>query len=76
MAIKPKRYQPSVFEKAGNGFIMGGAIGGTIGVLFGSAMGLRHGLRGKELATQVGQAAVQSAGAFGFFLAVGSVVRN
>jgi len=57
------------------GFALGGMVGAAIGVLFGGYSGWRVGLRGAELLRVTGKSALQSGGAFGGFMAIGSVIR-
>jgi len=66
---------PSCLSRAISGFVLGGLVGSAFGILIGGYMCLKHGLRGMPLLVTVGKNALQSGGAFGGFMAVGSVIR-
>jgi hypothetical protein len=55
--------------------MLGCTIGGTFGLIVGTIGGLSAKLRGRQLVRTVGNTILQSGGAFGFFLAVGSAIR-
>lgn len=58
-----------------NGFLLGCTIGGSFGLIVGTIGALSAKLRGRQLLRTVGNTILQSGGAFGFFLAVGSAIR-
>jgi hypothetical protein len=78
------REQPTVFQKLKMGAMMGGTVGLCIGLVFGTINILRYfvlidarygpGQRGylSTLATYMGS----SAATFGFFMAIGTVIRT
>jgi len=67
---------PTVYQKLKMGAIMGGTIGLCIGFVFGSINILRYGPGNRgylsSLATYMGS----SAATFGFFMAIGTVIRT
>eukprot|EP01111_Echinosteliopsis_oligospora_P003576 TRINITY_DN1560_c0_g1_i2.p1 TRINITY_DN1560_c0_g1~~TRINITY_DN1560_c0_g1_i2.p1 ORF type:complete len:120 (-),score=27.42 TRINITY_DN1560_c0_g1_i2:29-388(-) len=66
---------PSCLSRGLMGFALGGMVGGAFGLLLGGYACLRAGLRGSELLKQAGKSALQSGGAFGGFMCIGSVIR-
>merc|ERR1711879_181053 len=71
----PQGNGPSCLSQIGNGLMLGCTIGGTFGLIVGTIGGLSAKLRGRQLVRTVGNTILQSGGAFGFFLAIGSAIR-
>ena len=63
-------------QKATMGFASGMMVGGVMGLVGGGVLGFKAGMRGTTLTKQMGQAALSSGAAFGFFLSIGSVMRS
>lgn len=58
-----------------NGAMLGCTIGGSFGLIIGTIGAFSAKLRGRQFLRTVGSTIIQSGGAFGFFLAVGSALR-
>eukprot|EP00842_Homolaphlyctis_polyrhiza_P005176 jgi/Hompol1/565/HPOL_005355-RA len=70
-------YWIALFEKAKMGFLMGGTVGMTVGFLYGSYSVLKFGPPpGKTYLGTVGMTMVQHGTMLGFFLSIGSLLRN
>eukprot|EP00127_Corallochytrium_limacisporum_P003097 Clim_evm26s146 gene=Clim_evmTU26s146 len=72
----PGGAQPSKFERAKLGAMMGFSVGASIGCILGSYQCFRMGLRGRDFVRTVGKVMLQSGGSFGFFMGIGSVIRS
>ncbi|CED85390.1 Uncharacterized conserved protein [Phaffia rhodozyma] len=68
--------QPSTFDKMKMGATMGTVVGLSMGFIFGGFTVLRGGAGPKGPLHTMSQYMLSSAGTFGFFMAIGSVVRN
>ncbi|KAL2311935.1 Protein mgr2 [Schizosaccharomyces pombe] len=68
--------QPSTVDKLKMGAIMGSAAGLGIGFLFGGVAVLRYGPGPRGFLRTLGQYMLTSAATFGFFMSIGSVIRN
>ncbi|EPX72248.1 membrane protein Mgr2 [Schizosaccharomyces octosporus yFS286] len=68
--------QPSTTDKLKMGAIMGSAAGLGIGFLFGGMAVLRYGPGPRGFLRTLGQYMLTSAATFGFFMSIGSVIRN
>ncbi|KAI9348416.1 reactive mitochondrial oxygen species modulator 1-domain-containing protein [Pilaira anomala] len=68
--------EPSAFEKMKMGAAMGGTVGLCIGFVFGSISLMRYGAGTKGPINTLSQYMIGSAASFGFFMAIGSVVRS
>ncbi|KAI9269840.1 hypothetical protein BY458DRAFT_510585 [Sporodiniella umbellata] len=68
--------EPSAFEKAKLGALMGGTVGLCIGFVFGSVSLIRFGSGNKSPVSLLSQYMMGSAASFGFFMSIGSVVRS
>lgn len=67
---------PSVWQKMKMGAMMGTGVGLTIGFIFGSYSILRGGAGPRGVLSTLSQYMLGSAATFGFFLSIGSVIRN
>jgi len=67
---------PSVWQKLKMGFMMGTGVGLTIGFIFGGYSILRGGAGPRGALATLSQYMLSSAATFGFFLSIGSVIRN
>ncbi|EIN13442.1 hypothetical protein PUNSTDRAFT_78990 [Punctularia strigosozonata HHB-11173 SS5] len=68
--------EPSVWQKMKMGAMMGTGVGLTIGFIFGSYSILRGGAGPRGVMATLSQYMLSSAATFGFFLSIGSVIRN
>ncbi|KAJ7151546.1 reactive mitochondrial oxygen species modulator 1-domain-containing protein [Mycena filopes] len=68
--------EPSVWTKRTMGALMGGGVGLTIGFLFGSWSIMQHGAGPRGVLSTLSKTMLSSAATFGFFLSIGSVIRN
>ncbi|KAG2198450.1 hypothetical protein INT47_004437 [Mucor saturninus] len=68
--------EPSTFDKMKMGAAMGGTVGLCIGFVFGSFTLMRFGSGTKGPINMLSQYMLGSAASFGFFMAIGSVVRS
>ncbi|KAI8642865.1 hypothetical protein BD408DRAFT_386436 [Parasitella parasitica] len=68
--------EPSSFEKMKMGAAMGGTVGLCIGFVFGGISLMRFGAGNKSPISMLSQYMIGSAASFGFFMAIGSVVRS
>ncbi|EIW86377.1 hypothetical protein CONPUDRAFT_43126, partial [Coniophora puteana RWD-64-598 SS2] len=75
-ARHPQAQEPSVWQKRAMGAMMGTGVGLTIGFIFGSYTILRGGAGPRGALSTLSQYMLSSAATFGFFLSVGSVIRN
>jgi len=66
----------TVWQKLKMGAMMGSGVGLTIGFIFGSYSILRGGAGPRGALSTLSQYMLSSAATFGFFLAIGSVIRN
>jgi len=67
---------PSTFDKLKIGALTGAGVGLTIGFIFGSYSILRGGAGPRGALPTLSQYMLSSAATFGFFLSIGSVIRN
>ncbi|KAH9921443.1 reactive mitochondrial oxygen species modulator 1-domain-containing protein [Fomitopsis serialis] len=67
---------PTIWQKRKMGAAMGCGVGLTIGFLFGGFSILRGGAGPRGVLPTLSQYMLTSAATFGFFLAIGSVIRN
>ncbi|KAI0700438.1 reactive mitochondrial oxygen species modulator 1-domain-containing protein [Cytidiella melzeri] len=67
---------PTVWQKSTMGALMGTGVGLTIGFIFGSYSILRGGAGPRGVLPTLSQYMLSSAATFGFFLSIGSVIRN
>jgi len=65
-----------VWQKLKMGAMMGTGVGLTIGFIFGSYTIIRGGAGPRGALPTLSQYMLSSAATFGFFLAIGSVIRN
>ncbi|KAF8976489.1 subunit of TIM23 translocase complex [Entomortierella lignicola] len=68
--------EPSKFERAKVGAMMGGAVGLCIGLVFGGFTILRYGPGTRGYVNTLAQTMVTTTATFAFFMAIGSVVRS
>ncbi|EMD41597.1 hypothetical protein CERSUDRAFT_79232 [Gelatoporia subvermispora B] len=66
---------PTVWQKSKMGAMMGTGVGLTIGFIFGSYSIIRGGAGPRGALPTLSQYMLSSAATFGFFLAIGSVIR-
>ncbi|EKM83646.1 hypothetical protein AGABI1DRAFT_81413 [Agaricus bisporus var. burnettii JB137-S8] len=77
MPLPPPRQQgPTVWQKLRMGAMMGTGVGLTIGFIFGSWSIIRGGAGPRGAMATLSQYMLSSAATFGFFLAIGSVIRS
>jgi len=67
---------PSTFDKMKIGALTGAGVGLTIGFIFGSYSIMRGGAGPRGAMSTLSQYMLSSAATFGFFLSIGSVIRN
>ncbi|KAI0090009.1 reactive mitochondrial oxygen species modulator 1-domain-containing protein [Irpex rosettiformis] len=67
---------PTTWQKSTMGALMGTGVGLTIGFIFGSYSILRGGAGPRGVLPTLSQYMLSSAATFGFFLSIGSVIRN
>lgn len=68
--------EPSVWQKMKIGALTGCGVGLSIGFIFGSYTVLRGGAGPRGVLPTLSQYMLSSAATFGFFLSIGSVIRN
>ncbi|KAF9290781.1 subunit of TIM23 translocase complex [Mortierella alpina] len=68
--------EPSKFERAKMGAMMGGAVGLCIGLVFGGVSILRNGPGSRGYVETLTRTMVSSTATFAFFMAIGSVIRS
>ncbi|KAF9913680.1 subunit of TIM23 translocase complex [Lobosporangium transversale] len=68
--------EPSKFERAKVGAMMGGAVGLCIGLVFGGFSVLRNGPGSRGYVNTLAQTMISSTATFAFFMAIGSVIRS
>ncbi|KAF9112036.1 subunit of TIM23 translocase complex [Mortierella sp. AM989] len=68
--------EPSKFERAKVGAMMGGAVGLCIGLVFGGFSVLRNGPGSRGYVNTLAQTMVSTTATFAFFMAIGSVIRS
>jgi len=68
--------EPSTWQKMKMGAMMGTGVGLTIGFIFGSWTIIRGGAGPRGALPTLSQYMLSSAATFGFFLSIGSVIRN
>ncbi|KAG0198510.1 subunit of TIM23 translocase complex [Mortierella sp. GBA30] len=68
--------EPSKFERAKVGAMMGGAVGLCIGLVFGGFTILRNGPGSRGYVDTLARTMVSSTATFAFFMAIGSVIRS
>ncbi|KAF9579930.1 subunit of TIM23 translocase complex [Lunasporangiospora selenospora] len=68
--------EPSKFERAKVGAMMGGTVGLCIGLVFGGVSLLRNGPGSRGYVNTLAQTMISSTATFAFFMAVGSVIRS
>ncbi|KAF9575492.1 subunit of TIM23 translocase complex [Mortierella alpina] len=68
--------EPSKFERAKMGAMMGGAVGLCIGLVFGGVSILRNGPGSRGYIETLTRTMVSSTATFAFFMAIGSVIRS
>ncbi|ORX88711.1 hypothetical protein K493DRAFT_268010, partial [Basidiobolus meristosporus CBS 931.73] len=66
----------SSLERARDSALMGGTIGLCIGLVFGTVTVIRNGPGRNGVVQTLGRYMISSSATFGFFMGVGSVVRN
>lgn len=77
MPLPPRRQEgPTVWQKLKMGAMMGTGVGLTIGFIFGSWSIIRGGAGPRGALATLSQYMLSSAATFGFFLAIGSVIRS
>jgi hypothetical protein len=67
---------PSTAEKLKMGAIMGGTVGAIMGFIYGTVTVFRYGAGPNGIGRTLGQYMLTSGTTFGFFMAIGSVIRN
>ncbi|SPN99985.1 related to mitochondrial genome maintenance protein Mgr2 [Cephalotrichum gorgonifer] len=67
---------PSVTDKLKMGAVMGGSVGVIIGFIFGTTTIFRYGAGPNGIMRTLGQYMAGSGATFGFFMAIGSVIRT
>jgi len=68
--------EPTTWQKMKIGALTGAGVGLTIGFIFGSYSILRGGAGPRGFLPTLSQYMLSSAATFGFFLSIGSVIRN
>ncbi|KAF9082767.1 subunit of TIM23 translocase complex [Mortierella sp. GBA35] len=68
--------EPSKFERAKVGAMMGGAVGLCIGLVFGGFSLMRNGPGSRGYVNTLAQTMMSSTATFAFFMAIGSVIRS
>ncbi|KAI1306427.1 subunit of TIM23 translocase complex [Mortierella claussenii] len=68
--------EPSKFERAKVGAMMGGAVGLCIGLVFGGFSILRNGPGSRGYVNTLAQTMISSTATFAFFMSIGSVIRS
>ncbi|KAF5185095.1 Reactive oxygen species modulator 1-like [Thalictrum thalictroides] len=65
----------SCLARIGAGVAIGGSVGAAAGVVFGTFEAFRHKIPGALKIRHIGQTTLASAGMFGLFLGVGSILH-
>ncbi|KAI7824682.1 mitochondrial genome maintenance protein [Gamsiella multidivaricata] len=68
--------EPSKFERAKVGAMMGGTVGLCIGLVFGGFSLMRNGPGTRGYVNTLAQTMISSTATFAFFMAIGSVIRS
>ncbi|GJJ79207.1 hypothetical protein EMPS_11566 [Entomortierella parvispora] len=68
--------EPTKFERAKVGAMMGGAVGLCIGLVFGGISAMRNGPGSRGYVNNLAQTMLSSTATFAFFMAIGSVIRS
>ncbi|KAL1917484.1 uncharacterized protein VTP21DRAFT_3877 [Calcarisporiella thermophila] len=68
--------EPSTFDRAKTGCLMGGTVGLCIGLVFGTVHLIRYGGGSRGAVHTLGQYMISSAATFGFFMGIGTVIRS
>ncbi|KAJ2252519.1 subunit of TIM23 translocase complex [Coemansia sp. RSA 455] len=71
-----QHYQPSIWDKAKMGLIMGGSVGACLGCLIGFYSTMKFGPGPRGYLGTIGQYALGSGASFGFFMMIGSCIRS
>ncbi|KAJ1643273.1 subunit of TIM23 translocase complex [Coemansia asiatica] len=69
-------HQPSIWDKAKMGLIMGGSVGACLGCLIGFYSTMKFGPGPRGYLGTIGQYALGSGASFGFFMMIGSCIRS
>ncbi|KAJ2852368.1 subunit of TIM23 translocase complex [Coemansia brasiliensis] len=69
-------HQPSLWDKAKMGLIMGGSVGACLGCLIGFYSTMKFGPGPRGYLGTIGQYALGSGASFGFFMMIGSCIRS
>ncbi|KAJ1736652.1 subunit of TIM23 translocase complex [Coemansia sp. Benny D160-2] len=68
--------EPSLWDKAKMGLIMGGSVGACLGCLIGFYSTMKFGPGPRGYLGTIGQYALGSGASFGFFMMIGSCIRT
>ncbi|KAJ2783134.1 subunit of TIM23 translocase complex [Coemansia javaensis] len=69
-------HQPSLWDKAKMGLIMGSSVGACLGCLIGFYSTMKFGPGPRGYLGTIGQYALGSGASFGFFMMIGSCIRS
>ncbi|KAJ1956272.1 hypothetical protein DL89DRAFT_283441 [Linderina pennispora] len=69
-------YEPSLWDKAKMGLLMGGSVGACLGCLIGFYTTMKVGPGPRGYLGTIGQYALGSGASFGFFMMIGSCIRS